>query len=160
MAVRFCLFVGGYFLLLCGLFYEEICFMSYLVLFCSCVISPFSIAITSLGEERTNLSVFHAFIRFELVWFCLFFIPHGVWEELVIVASLDISLTFFFICGVCFVIFLFLIFPFCDSERLFLVTVALPGYFYLYFVQNGLSDPKERTVHSGMLLLGRNEFFS
>ena len=45
-------------LLLCGLFYEAICFMSYLVLFCSYAFSPFSIAITSLGEERANLSAF------------------------------------------------------------------------------------------------------
>ena len=40
--------------------------MSYLVLFCSCVF-PFSIAITSLGEERANLSVFRTFVRFVLV---------------------------------------------------------------------------------------------
>ena len=29
--------------------------------------SPFSIAITSLGEERANLSAFSAFVRFVLV---------------------------------------------------------------------------------------------
>ena len=46
--------------------------MSYLVLFCSCVFSPFSIAITSLGEERANLSAFRTFVRFALVWFFLF----------------------------------------------------------------------------------------
>ena len=34
--------------------------------------SPFSIAITSLGEERANLSAFRTFVRFALVWFCLF----------------------------------------------------------------------------------------
>ena len=44
--------------------------MSYLVLFCSCIFSPFSIAITSLGEERANLSAFRTFVRF--AWFCLF----------------------------------------------------------------------------------------
>ena len=33
---------------------------------------PFSIAITSLGEERANLCVFRAFVRLALVWFCLF----------------------------------------------------------------------------------------
>ena len=33
--------------------------------------SPFSIAITSLGEERANLSAFLTFVRFELVWLCL-----------------------------------------------------------------------------------------
>ena len=33
--------------------------------------SPFSIAITSLGEERANLSAFRTFVRFVLVWICL-----------------------------------------------------------------------------------------
>ena len=56
--------------------------MSYLVLFCSCVFSPFSIAITSLGEERANLSAFRTFVRFVLVWIYLFPLPLGVWEGL------------------------------------------------------------------------------
>ena len=48
--------------------------MSYLVLFCSCVFfSPFSIAITSLGEERANLNAFRTFVRFALVLFFFFF---------------------------------------------------------------------------------------
>ena len=47
------------------------------VLFC-----PFSIAITSLGEERANLSAFRTFVRFVLVWICLFPLPLGVWEGL------------------------------------------------------------------------------
>ena len=47
----------SYSLLLCGLFYDAVCFMSCLVLFCSCVFSPFSITITSLGEERAIVSV-------------------------------------------------------------------------------------------------------
>ena len=54
--------------------------MSYLVLFCSCVVvffSPFGIAITSLGEERANLSAFRTFVRFALVWFCL--LPLPIW---------------------------------------------------------------------------------
>ena len=47
------------------------------------VFSPFSIAITSLGEERATLSDFRTFIRFVLVWFCLFpLLPLGVWERL------------------------------------------------------------------------------
>ena len=54
--------------------------MSYLVLFCSCVFSPFSIIITSLGEETANLSAFRTFVRFVLVWFCQFSLPLGVWE--------------------------------------------------------------------------------
>ena len=50
--------------------------------------SPFSIAISSLGEERTNLSAFRTFVRFALVWFCLFPLPPRVWDglRLVIVA--------------------------------------------------------------------------
>ena len=60
--------------MLCVLFYEAICFMSYHVLFCSCVFfSPFSITITSLGEERAaNLSAFRTFVRFVLVSVCRF----------------------------------------------------------------------------------------
>ena len=48
----------------------------------------FSIAITSLGEERANLSAFRTFARFARVWFCLFPLPLGVWDwlRLVIVA--------------------------------------------------------------------------
>ena len=63
--------------MLCGLFYEAICFKCCLVLFCSC---PFSIAITSLGEERANLSVFRMVVWFTLVWFCLFPLPLCVWD--------------------------------------------------------------------------------
>ena len=44
--------------------------------------SPFSIAITSLGEERANLSAFRTFVRFVLVWICQFPLPLGVWEGL------------------------------------------------------------------------------
>ena len=44
--------------------------------------SPFSIAITSLWEERANLSAFRTFVRFVLVWICRFPLPLGVWERL------------------------------------------------------------------------------
>ena len=44
--------------------------------------SHFSIAITSLGEERANLSTFRTFVRFMLVWICRFPLPLGVWEGL------------------------------------------------------------------------------
>ena len=49
---------------------------------CACVFQSFNIAITSLGEERADLSVFRTFVRFALVWFCLFPLPLGVWEGL------------------------------------------------------------------------------
>ena len=60
------------------------CFVVYstrrfVFLFCSCVFSLFSIAITSLGGERANLSAFRTFVWFALVWFCLFPLPLGVW---------------------------------------------------------------------------------
>ena len=44
--------------------------------------SPFSIAITSLGEERANLSAFRTFVRIVLVWICQFPLPFSVWEGL------------------------------------------------------------------------------
>ena len=44
--------------------------------------SPFSIAITFLGEERANLSAFRTFVRFVLVLICRFPLPLGVWEGL------------------------------------------------------------------------------
>ena len=90
----------SYSLLLCGLFYEAIFCMSYHVSFCSCVFfSPFSIAITSLGEERANLSAFRAFVRFVLVWICRFPLPLGVWEGLrfVIVALPGLFSYFFWV---------------------------------------------------------------
>ena len=39
-----------------------------------------SIAITSLGKERANLSAFRTFFRFALVRFSLFPLSLGVWE--------------------------------------------------------------------------------
>ena len=61
-------------------------------------LSPFSIAITSLGEDIANLSAFRTFVRFALCWFCLFPLPLGVWEALRFVMwhSLDFSLYFCF----------------------------------------------------------------
>ena len=40
--------------------------------------SHFSIAITSLAEERANLSAVRTFVRFALVWICRFPLPLGV----------------------------------------------------------------------------------
>ena len=39
--------------------------------------SPFSIAVTSLGKGA-SLDVFRTFVRFALIWFCLFPLPLGV----------------------------------------------------------------------------------
>ena len=58
--------------------------------------SPFSIEITSLGEERANLSAFHTFVRFMLVLICRCPLPLVIWEELrFVIVSLDFSLIFF-----------------------------------------------------------------
>ena len=70
----------------------DMCFYKYGISWITC---PFSIAITSLAEERANLSAFRTFIRFALVWFCLFSLPPGVWEVW-LWHSLDFSLTRFF----------------------------------------------------------------
>ena len=56
--------------------------MSFLVPFGFWGFSPFSIAITSLGEERANLSAFRTFVRFVLVWICRFPLPLDVREGL------------------------------------------------------------------------------
>ena len=44
--------------------------------------NPFSIAITSLGEERANLSAFRMFDLFMLVCIYRFPLSLDVWEEL------------------------------------------------------------------------------
>ena len=46
------------------------------------ILAGFSIAITSLGEERANLSAFRTFVRFVLVWICRFPVSLGVLEGL------------------------------------------------------------------------------
>ena len=63
------------------------------------VFSPFSIVITSLGEERAYPDAFCTFVRFVLVWICQLPLPLGVWEGLrfVIVALPGLfSYQFFF----------------------------------------------------------------
>ena len=70
--------------------------------------SPFSIAITSLGEERANLIAFRTFVRFVLVWICRFPLPLGVWEGLrFVIVALPGLISYLF------------------------VIVALPGLFFL-----------------------------
>ena len=80
-----------YFLLLYGLFFEAIGLaLFFVVVFfcccccccccCPCVFSAYCILITTLREERANLSAFSTFVTF-----CLFPLPLGVWEGLRIV---------------------------------------------------------------------------
>ena len=72
------LFVALWFILRGDLFYVLRTLCCFVLVF----FSPFSIAITSLGEERVNLSAFRTFVRFVLVWFCRFSLLLGVWEGL------------------------------------------------------------------------------
>ena len=80
--------------------------MSYFVLV---FFSLISIAITSLGKERANLSAFPTFVPFALVYFCLFPLPLGVCEGLrfVIVALPGLFAYIFFF-------FFFFFFFFCN----------------------------------------------
>ena len=64
--------------------------------------SPFSIAITSLGEERANLIAFRTFVRFALVWFCLFSLPFGVLEGLRLVIVALPGFFYYLFCIYCF----------------------------------------------------------
>ena len=60
-------------------FYEAIYYICLSVChFVLAFFSPFSTAITSLGEERANLSAFRTFVRFVLVWTCRLPLPLGV----------------------------------------------------------------------------------
>ena len=70
------LFVALWFILRGDWFYILPCFNFFFFFFF--FFSPFSIAITSLGEERANPSTFRTFIRLAPVCFCLFPLPLGV----------------------------------------------------------------------------------
>ena len=61
--------------------------------------SPFSIVISSLGEERANFCALRTFVRFALVRFCLFPLLLGVWKglQLVIVALFGLFSYLFFV---------------------------------------------------------------
>ena len=85
------LFVVLWFILRGYLFYVLLCVILFL-----CFFSPFSIAITSLGEERASVGAFRAFVR----WFCLIPFPLGVWDgqRFVIVAPPGLfSYPFFYV---------------------------------------------------------------
>ena len=76
-----------------------LCFFFFFFFFVLVFFSPFSIAITSLGEERA--SAFRTFVRFVLVWICRFPLPLGVWEGLrfVIVALPGLFSYLFYDCS-------------------------------------------------------------
>ena len=73
VSVLVLLFVALWFILRGDLLYVFPCVILFL-----CFFGPFGIAITSLGEERANLSAFRTFVRFVIVWICRFPLPLGV----------------------------------------------------------------------------------
>ena len=92
--------------------------------------SPFSIAITSLGEERANLGAFRTFVRFVLVWICRFPLPLGVWEGLrfVIVALPGLFSYLFLQCIIKFIQ------PFCYYKN-FVLRVICPCSWAIYIYE-------------------------
>ena len=68
------------FVALCFILRGDLFYVLTLCYFLFVFFSPFSIVITSLGEERANLSAFRTFVRFVLVWFYRFPLPLGVWK--------------------------------------------------------------------------------
>ena len=60
--------------------------------------SPLSIAITLLGEERANICAFCTFVRFALVWFCLFPLSLDIWEGMRLVTIAFLGLFSYLFC--------------------------------------------------------------
>ena len=103
-----------------------------------CFFSPFSIAITTLGEERANLSAFRTFVLFSPIWCCLFRLPLGVWEGLwLVIVALPgpFSYILYIDSFVQFMLVWVCRFPLPLGvwEGLRFVSVALPGLFFLSF---------------------------
>ena len=88
---------SSYSLLLCGLFYEAICFMSYLVSFCSCVFPVLlALRLPRLGKRELILVVFVRLFDLCLFGFVgfLFLLVSGKGCGLWLWHSLDFYLTF------------------------------------------------------------------
>ena len=97
----------SYSLLLCGLFFEAICFMSYLLLFCSCVFqSLLALQLPRLGKRKLILVLFIRLFDLCLFGFVDFFflLVSGKGCGLWLWHSLDFSFTFFFDEKVCFAV--------------------------------------------------------
>ena len=93
LALCYFVFVGFF----CVFFFFFLLFFFFFFFF----FSPFSIAITSLGEERASLGAFCTFVRFALVWFNLFPLSLGVWEGLRFVIGALSGLFSYHFLGLC-----------------------------------------------------------
>ena len=105
--------------------------------------SPVSIAITSLGEERANLSVFRTFVLLVLVWICRFPLSLSVWEGLrfVIVAFPGLfSYLFFFLSTLLFIHFLLHITKTCLynfdplKPHFYIVKLGFTGVYIIFLI--------------------------
>ena len=57
---------------------------------------------TRVNVRQHRVGAFHAFIRFALVWFCLFLLPLGVWEGLrFVIVALPGLFSYFFLLSIC-----------------------------------------------------------
>ena len=90
--------------------------------------SPSSIAITSLGEERANLSAFRMLVRFVLVWICRLPLPFGVWEGLWFVIVALPGLFSYIFCD-CVTPWTFLL-PLFNFVQLQLIRINVSKYFF------------------------------
>ena len=113
------LFVALWFVLRGDLFCLTLCYFV-LVFF-----SPFSIAITSLGEERVNLSAFDTFVCPILVWFCRFPLP--------LVSRTELRFEIVALPGLFSYFFCLFAFPLGVIAKLCSVIIALPGQLLCHF---------------------------
>ena len=148
------LFVALWFTLRGDLFYVLPCVVL-LVFF-----SPFSIAITSLGEGRANLGAFRAFFRFAFVWFCLFPLTLGVCEGLrFVIVALPGHFSYLFYSwarpailvadkgrgG----ILLFLLFHHIYSCSSVFPVPLLHLFYYLFYLFSSISGRRHKITHNG-----------
>ena len=111
--------------------------------------SPFSIAITSLGEERANLSAFRTFVRFVVVWICRFPLPLRVWERLrfVIVALPGLFSYLFFVLAWSVVVFIYSVLRARRNEKEMKVKPATSFKLLTTFIHTKIrQDSKQKNV--------------
>ena len=99
---------------------------------CSYVFQSFQQCDYLAWGERANLNVFRTFVRFALVWFCLFPLPVGVWEGLrLVIVTLPGLFSYLFRVWHLLCYYLVLASPSFDaSGRLFFVSEIFPGYLH------------------------------
>ena len=91
-------------------------------------------------RERANLSAFHTFVRFALVWFCLFPLPPCVWEGLrIVIVALPGHFSYLFLwaaftCEVAVVSYFIKV---CTSHNLLFTCPAMCCILVFFFILMG-----------------------